>query len=102
MCCSPAALPGQERRYEPRLPIHRREQVLDVDDPRLELDDDQGTSGGVPTDDVNGAALTKMIEAVLDQHFVAFGAQERHDDLCECRVITIQEPIELTCAPAGQ
>jgi hypothetical protein len=54
-----AALSGDARR-QPPLPIERPEQLVDVDDGRLELDDQERGGPLVPSHDVDDPALAQI------------------------------------------
>jgi hypothetical protein len=47
---------------DPATDVHSRHQVVDIDDPRLELDHQQDSGRGVPRDDIDDAALTASSE----------------------------------------
>lgn len=96
----PAPLRREEPGGEAHLAVVRGEQVLEVGDPGLDLDDDQGAVRLVPAHDVDAAPLAGVAERVLDQDLPARRPQTAHDLLDEPRVRRVEEPVELRTAPA--
>lgn len=99
----PAASRNDLRR-EPATSIHRAEQIADVDQLRLELDDQQGAVFRVPQDQVDHAPLTPDRERDLVGHhprWEVVGERLRHR-LMQSGMPSAEDPIELGTASAWQ
>ena len=94
----PGDLPGDST-----TDIHRRHQVVDVDDPRLELDDEQRSRRRVPGDDVDHASLTVSGKGNLGKREPAPDLAEPPErSLVHQRVPTIDQAVKIGAAPAEQ
>jgi hypothetical protein len=94
-CGIPAAirrdLPG-----EPHLPVEHHERVLDVDELRLELDDEQRARRRVPGKDVDRAALAEGRERDLRRHHPLGHLEElARDRLVHRRVTGTGQAVQL-------
>jgi hypothetical protein len=97
----PALLSGESRRRDPDLSIQRREHLLQVDDPRLHLDDQQHLAIGAPPNHVDGPSLTVRVERVLDHRLPALTGQTGHDGIHQRRMVPVQKPIATISLPSA-
>ena len=67
---------------------------------RLELDDKQGATGGVPREQVNRSAFAIDRVADLGQHRPAVTSQDVSDNPAQSGVPLVEEAVEITAAPA--
>jgi len=87
--------------YEPALPVDTTDEVVDVDDVRLEFDHEDGTAPGMPGKDVDDPTFSIDRERDLrfEDPFRVFVAEHPRDVLMKGRMPGIQEPIEITRPP---
>jgi hypothetical protein len=62
---TPTSIAREEAWHHTTLPIQGCEQLLHVEEPGLDLDDEQGARRGMPSDDVDRTAISVMIEGQL-------------------------------------
>ena len=85
---------------DPSPNIHRGHERIDVDDPCLELDDEQRPSRGMPGEDVDDASFAIAGERDLREgQPSADGSEPLSSRLVHARVPAIQESVELVAAP---
>ena len=91
----PATIPPKQLRNDATLPIQRREEILDVQERRLDLDDQERPARRMPADDINRPALAVVTERVLRHCLPASIVELAQDRLHEPRVSLVQEPRHL-------
>jgi hypothetical protein len=62
----PASLTRQQVGHDADLAVEGRQQLLEIDEARLDLDDEEGEATLPPSDDVDRASLPVVIEGVFD------------------------------------
>ena len=92
-------LPG-----ETSLPVEGADKLIDVRDVRLQLDDQQRATGGVPGDDVDDASLAVDREGHLrcQLPFREGVSEPGRDGVVERRVPGVEQSIEISCPPASE
>lgn len=96
----PAEAPGYFRR-QPSFPVDRTHELIEVCDIGLELDDEQGATPWMPGEDVDDSALTVDCKRHLRRRDpVGQLAEALGDPLVQCRMTSIEEPVEIPASPS--
>jgi hypothetical protein len=90
----PPALASKELRDEARLAIQGAEQVLDVEQPRLDLNDEEMLRL-MPPNDVHRPTLSEVAEGVLDDYGPPRRAQQRNDSIGQLGMTGVEESSDL-------
>ena len=96
---TPSEPRGRGCPYDARLAIEGRKHLLQVDEPGLGLDYEQGTGRRMPGEDVYRTSLTVHVERVLDHRLPAEVGQLPRDQVDDPRVAFVQQGGELGPAP---
>ncbi len=97
---APSFLAG-DRPKKPALPVHRREQVLDIGQTCLDLDRHHGSIGRAPAEHVDRPALTVDREGVLRDRFPSEPTQPAGHRPHEQGMPFVEEPRRLGPSPSG-
>lgn len=89
----------RDRRSEARLAIQPGNCCLDIRDDRLDLDHEEETGRWMPSQDVDGPALSVNVERHLRDGNPAARIELPEHDVDQARVITVEEAIELLALP---
>lgn len=96
----PAELLG-DARAEPDPPVHGRDQVLWINEDRLELDDQEAARLGVPGEDVDDPALAIDREADLRSPDPALDRSEvAHEGFVQVSMCFVRDSIDVAALPA--
>ena len=95
----PASLSRDKRWNQTRPSIERGQEILQVDDLRLDFDDQQCPAGGVPGQDVHRALLAEVVEGVFGDALPAERFQDGHDLFDQRGVTCVQQTIKLAASP---
>jgi hypothetical protein len=98
---SPTTLSSEQLGHQPELAVERREQLLYVKQPRLDLDDEHCPRSNVPTHDVNRSPFAVVAEGVLDERGPASRPQQGDHGLDKLRMAGIEQPSHFGGCHAG-
>ena len=98
----PASI-GRDQRCQATSPIHRRHEVVDVDDRRLELDDQKRPAIGVPAEYVDHPSFAvDRVRNLRRDGPRAGGSEAASDRLMHRGVPGVDEPIEIPAVPGDR
>lgn len=95
--CDPFDLPAscpRDIRREANLPIQGRQQSTDIRNNGLHLHHEEAPRGWVERENVDGAALTKVVERDLRRNLPAFGLKTLDHRFHQRRVPPISQSVE--------
>jgi hypothetical protein len=75
------------------------EHVLQIDDLRLDFDDQQSPRPGQPAKDVDGTSVAEVVEGFLGDGLPAGGGQLGNDGVLQGRVSSVEKASQLRPAP---
>jgi len=96
--------PAEGRRdgwYHSLLYIELAEKILNLRDDRLDLDDDDCLGRFVISEQVDTAAIAKMVEARFGNHGPTRGLETPHEPFRQEGMVGVSQPPELRAAVAG-
>ena len=97
---SPAVLLREEGRDHANLAIQRTDQVLQVDDRRFHLDDQERSRSCVPCRHVDRSSIAEVIEGVLDDDLESARAEVPHDEFHDRRMALVKQLGQVRASPA--
>ena len=97
------AEPGRDLCCEPALPVDCADEVIDVDDVRLELDHEQGAMTGMPGQDVDDATLAVDRERRLRSERPSRQVIPEHpgNQFMQLRMPGIEQSVQVAGTPSG-
>jgi hypothetical protein len=90
-----------DRGCNTRLDVQRSEKLLDVDQPRLDLDNERDPELGMEGEQIDPPALAIVVEARLRDNQPTQSLKRLLDRVLEHRMAGIQEAVQLRAAPTN-
>lgn len=98
----PSSVAGDQPGYDACLPIERGVECLHISDSRLDLDQHQGPSSRMPSEDIDRPTITEVVERVLDQRFPTLRREHSHHSLDEGGMVGVEESGYVGDRPPGR
>jgi hypothetical protein len=96
----PFPLGGDQLGYQAGLPVEHGQHLLKIVHLGLDLDDQQRSPLGLPTQNIDGADLAKVAERVLHGRSPAQSCKDTNDGIDQFRVPAIQKSREFATPPS--